>query len=142
MVRQTIRLVDDEPQIRTLVRSLLVRHGYHILEAGDGAEALAILDDNPARVDLLLTDIVMPGMDGIALADRVWARHPRTPVVYMSGKCEIDTVQRHVRERGFGFVRKPFQIDVLTRAITDALDARARRQPGTERRASSDRRTA
>lgn len=142
MMRQTILLVDDEPQIRKMVRSLLTRHGYHIIEAADGREALAVLEEGDTRVDLLLTDIVMPGMDGIALADRVWARHPRTPVVYMSGKCEIDTVQRHLSERGFGFVRKPFQIDVLMQAIGEALQTRQRRQPGVDAGPVPERRTA
>lgn len=125
----SILVVDDEPQIRSLVTRILAREGYTIFEASDGAEALGVLESQRA-VDLVVTDIVMPGMDGIQLAGRVASGFPATGLIYMSGKCDIDVVRTDIERHGFGFIRKPFRIESLSRAVREFLTARLhRREP-------------
>ena len=124
----TIVVVDDEPHIRSLVKSALERQGYRVLAAQDGQEALGICERLGSTIDLLLTDIVMPVMDGIQLSERVSSILPNLRVLYMSGQCEIDVVQHHIQEKGFGFVRKPFALDVLAQRVRKLIEAPARRK--------------
>ena len=121
MTRKTILVVDDEPQIRSLVKTVLSRRRHRILEASDGVEALGIVGRPKVRIDLLLTDIVMPGMDGVELARRTASQSPTVQVLYMSGKCEADAVRLDMDERGFGFVRKPFDIGELDAKVNQLL---------------------
>lgn len=115
----SILIVDDEPQIRSLVRALLARMGFNLFEARDGVEALNLCKDQQFPLDVLITDVVMPKMDGVALAERVSEIYPDVRVIYMSGKCEVDTVERGVRERGFHFLRKPFKIEELRNMVSE-----------------------
>lgn len=132
-MRRTILVVDDEPHIRSLLRSVLERERYVVLEAADGEQALGICDKRGAAIDLLLTDIVMPNVDGIQLAERVSSAHPNMRVVYMSGKCEMEAVERNIVEKGFGFVRKPFTIEALVQKIRQFLATEvSRKGPGKE----------
>jgi DNA-binding NtrC family response regulator len=128
-----ILVVDDEPHIRSLIRSVLARDGRQIIEAGSGAEALAAWERFRDEIDLLLTDIVMPGLDGIDLAHQLSARAPRLRVLYMSGKCEIDVVQEQIKRRGFGFLRKPFDIQGLRLAVVRMLELTPKKEPASER---------
>jgi len=121
MTRKTILVVDDEPRIRSLVKSVLARQHHRILEASDGVEALGIVKRPKARIDLLLTDVVMPGMDGVELARRATSQSPKVRVIYMSGKCEAEAVRLDMDRRGFGFVRKPFDIDELDAKVSQSL---------------------
>jgi DNA-binding NtrC family response regulator len=121
MARKTILVVDDEPQIRSLVKSVLSRRHHRILEASDGVEALGIVERPKVRIDLLLTDIVMPRMDGIELARLAASQSPKMHVLYMSGKCEADDVRRDMDRRGFSFVRKPFDIEELDVKVNELL---------------------
>jgi len=121
MTRKTILVVDDEPQIRSLVKSVLARRHHRILEASDGVEALGIVERPKVIIDLLLTDIVMPGMDGIELARRTASQSPNVRVIYMSAKCEAEAVRLDMDTRGFGFVRKPFDIDELDDQVSQLL---------------------
>ena len=125
-------MVDDEPQIRSLVRSVLSRRRHRILEASDGVEAMAIAGRPGVKIDLLLTDIVMPRMDGIQLARQVSSQSPDWRVIYMSGKCEADAVRRDIGSKGFGFVRKPFDIGELDLKVNQFLAKPAARDPGRE----------
>jgi two-component system, cell cycle sensor histidine kinase and response regulator CckA len=120
-MRRTILVVDDEPHIRSLLKSILERERYRVLEAANGRQALGICDEQGETIDLLLTDIVMPELDGLELAELVSARNPRMRILYMSGKCDIEAVQRNIVDRGFGFVRKPFAIDALVVRIREFL---------------------
>jgi two-component system cell cycle sensor histidine kinase/response regulator CckA len=115
-----ILVVDDEPKIRSLIRTLLTRQGYEILEASDGVEALSLCNRGPSP-DLLLTDVVMPRMDGVQLAERVATLYPSVRVLYMSGKCEVESIQTRLRKRKFGFIRKPFEIEALGEAVRKRL---------------------
>jgi two-component system, cell cycle sensor histidine kinase and response regulator CckA len=122
MVRRTILVVDDEPQIRSLVKSVLSRHGHRIIEAGDGIEAMEVFEGPKTPIDLLVTDIVMPRMDGVELARRASSRWPALRVIYMSGKCEAEAVRRDIDRRGFGFLRKPFDIGELDLKVSEFLE--------------------
>ncbi len=129
MARKTILVVDDEPQIRSLIKSVLARQHHRILEASDGVEALGIVGRPKVKIDLLLTDIVMPGMDGVELARRTASQSPKVRIIYMSGKCEADVVRLDMDKRGFGFVRKPFDIDELDVKVSQSLAKAARSAP-------------
>jgi two-component system cell cycle sensor histidine kinase/response regulator CckA len=121
---ETVLLVEDEAAVRTLATRALEGEGYTVLAASDGFEALRLLDTHQGALDLLLTDIVMPGMGGKDVAGLVLARHPRTPVIYMSGYTADDLVTRGLREAGTAFVQKPFLPDHLLRLVRQALDER------------------
>ncbi len=121
MARKTILVVDDEPQIRSLVKSVLSRRRHRILEASDGVEAVEVFERPGVKIDLILTDVIMPRMDGIELAGRASSQSPKLRVIYMSGKCEADAVRRDVDTKGFGFVRKPFNIGELDRKVNQFL---------------------
>ena len=130
MARKTILVVDDEPRIRSLVKSVLGRRRHRILEASDGVEAVAVFERKGVKIDLILTDIVMPRMDGIELAERASSQAPKVRVIYMSGKCEAEAVRRDVDAKGFGFVRKPFDIGELDRKVNQFLAKPAARTKG------------
>ena len=119
---ETVLLVDDEPQVREVTSHLLRVQGYHVIEAADGHEALRLGQEPGIRLDLLLTDIVMPLMDGRELADRLTQIHPRTKVLYTSGYTDGAIVQNGVLEPGTEFMQKPFTRAVLARRVREVLD--------------------
>jgi PAS domain S-box-containing protein len=123
---ETILVAEDEPAVRTLACAILSRAGYRVLEAERGAQALELARRDIHGIDLLVSDVVMPGMTGPALADRVTALAP-TPVLFMSGypDDELEPSARHPR-----LLQKPFRAEDLLRAVREALDAAA---PGIER---------
>jgi DNA-binding response OmpR family regulator len=115
-------LVEDEEGVRKLVRALLHSQGYSVLEARDAFDALRIADETASTIDLLLTDVVMPGMSGRELADRLLEERPETRLLYMSGYTE-DTVLLHgVRTSGTAFLCKPFSPDLLLKRVREVLD--------------------
>jgi len=113
----TILVVDDTREVRSLVARVLENQGYNVLEASEGQQALAICHDLNGRVDLLLTDIKMPGMDGVELARRIKSSYSHMRVLYISGQCEGDELQAHLCQKGFGFLPKPF----LPQALIDMV---------------------
>jgi signal transduction histidine kinase/DNA-binding response OmpR family regulator len=118
---ETILLVEDETLLRSLTKKVLQRHAYRVLEASKGQEAIKVWEENEGKIDLLLTDMVMPeGMNGKELADRLKARAPGLKVIYTSGYCP-ETVGREL-ERDALFLQKPYPVDGLTKAIRDCLD--------------------
>lgn len=121
---ETVLIVEDEDPIRRLARRMLERIGYQVLEASSGDEALSISDGYPGPIQLLLTDMTMPKMNGRELAVEMVARRPDLRVVYMSGYTEEDVMRRGGERPGGGFVHKPFSVEGLTRAVRDALDSR------------------
>ncbi|MCS7314132.1 MAG: PAS domain S-box protein [Bryobacterales bacterium] len=118
---ETILLVEDEDAVRRLVRDMLVRHGYAVLEAADGERALQLFERHAERIALLLTDVVMPGMSGRELAARVRARRPELKVVYMSGYTGDALGERGGPEPGITLIQKPFTPRTLLRRLREAL---------------------
>jgi PAS domain S-box-containing protein len=124
--RETILLVEDEPTLRELVRRFLERHDYTVLEAEGGRAALDIVAQYTGRIHLLLTDIVMPDMNGRELARRLLRLRPGTPVVYMSGYTERTIQQNGELEPGLAFLQKPFTEQTLTEKVREVLESRER----------------
>jgi PAS domain S-box-containing protein len=122
--KETILLAEDEGSLRTLTRTTLERCGYKVLEAKDGVEALAQSEAYDLPIDLLLTDIVMPGMGGPALAQELTRRRPDVRVVYMSGYTGQMIGKQVPINPGSDFLSKPFTRAVLTAKIREALDRR------------------
>ncbi len=123
---ETVLLVEDEVSLRKLSRHLLELCGYSVLEAETGAEALKISKAQHHQViHLLLTDVVMPGMSGRALADQLVKQRPETQVVYMSGYTGQTVGEHGVLAEGSFFLPKPFTREALARKVRAALDGRA-----------------
>ncbi|MDO8835510.1 MAG: PAS domain S-box protein, partial [Vicinamibacterales bacterium] len=120
---ETILLAEDEAQVLALVRSVLVRHGYTVLTAALPAEALAIANEHSGPIHLLVTDVVMPGMNGRELRARIQAIKPGVRCLYVSGYTADVIAHQGVLDEGVQFLQKPFSITALTRRIRDVLDA-------------------
>jgi CheY-like chemotaxis protein len=118
---ETILLVEDEASLRAIAREILEEHGYRMLEAERAAEALAIARRHPEPIHLLLTDVVMPGMNGRALAEALRAERPRVQVLYMSGYTDDVIADRGVLEPGTLLLMKPFTAAALLRSVHEAL---------------------
>jgi two-component system cell cycle sensor histidine kinase/response regulator CckA len=119
--RESILLVEDEDSVRVIIGALLRRHGYHVLEAATPRGAEDIFAHHAEAIDLLLTDVVMPEMNGPALAQRLVAKKPELRILFISGYADAANPAAlsgpHV-----GFLAKPFQASALTRAVRDLLD--------------------
>ncbi len=122
---ETILLVEDADALRKLAHALLKENGYHLLAAENGAKALQIAEQKQGRIHLLLTDVIMPGMNGRKLADRLVAQHPRLRVLYMSGYTDSAIADHGVLEPGTYLLHKPFTEEALIRKVREVLDAEA-----------------
>ncbi len=122
---ETILLVEDELVVRRLVAEILESNGYTVLQAGDGPSALELLRRHTGSLDLLVTDVVMPGMSGPDVAGAVAAMRPGTQVLYISGYTDSSVGQHGVLEPGIAFLQKPFDADALTRKVREVLDGAA-----------------
>ncbi|HEV8454647.1 MAG TPA: PAS domain S-box protein [Gemmatimonadales bacterium] len=120
---ETLLLVEDEATVRSSVRRLLEWHGYRVIEAGNGREALRIYEDNPEAIDLVLTDLVMPEMGGHELVEQLRIRNPALRAVFMSGYTERPLANDTSMHPATGFVEKPFTVDTLMRRLREALEA-------------------
>ena len=120
---ETILLAEDEEAVRKAVRQTLTRHGYRVLETAGGPAALALVKSHPGPIHLLLTDVVMPGMSGRELADRLTARRPEVRVLFMSGYTDDAVVRHGMLEPGLAYLQKPFCPDVLAEKVREVLDA-------------------
>jgi len=120
--RATILVVEDEPGIRALVRKILRRERYEVLEAGSGEEALRQTGQG-GRVDLLLTDVMLPGMTGRELAERMRETIPSVKVLYVSGYTDDEAVRIGAFPPGSKFLQKPFTLGALVGKVRETLDA-------------------
>ena len=118
---ETVLLVDDEPMVRNVVSELLRRNGYTALVAASPAEAIALAAGRAGPIHVLLTDVVMPGMNGRVLASHVSESHRETAVVYMSGYTPSAILHHGVIDDATAFLQKPFNEQALVRALRDAL---------------------
>ena len=122
---ETILLVEDEGGVRSLARTILEMKGYTVLEAQNADEALALWRDREATVHLILTDVIMPGMNGRVLANRLIAADPSATVkvLFMSGYTDDAIVHHGVLDPGTAFLQKPFTPDDLARKVREVLDS-------------------
>ncbi|MEO8199968.1 MAG: PAS domain S-box protein [Gemmatimonadota bacterium] len=118
---ETILLVEDEVAVRRLARRVLRQQGYVVIEASSGREALRLAAEHPSQLDLLLTDVVMPGMSGPELAEQLRKEQPSLRVLYMSGYADEALGHHGVLRDGLAFLQKPFSPQDLTRRIRESL---------------------
>ena len=116
-----VLVVEDEPRVRQLVAKVLRRKGFVVLEAEDAESALRLFGDQAADISLLLTDVVMPGMNGQELADSLSSAHPGLKVIFMSGFSETELSDRGIGGVGAAYITKPFTSDVLTMIVEGVL---------------------
>jgi CheY-like chemotaxis protein len=121
--QETILLVEDEVNLRRLARQYLETQGYKILEAEDGAVALQIVSGHQGTIDLLLTDVIMPGMNGRQLARQIAAQIPDVRVLYMSGYAENAIAHNGMLDAGINLLQKPFSLPALKDKVREVLDS-------------------
>ncbi len=120
--RETVLVVEDMEVVRSLVRKILERKGYEVVTANSGADALASVSALTRPVDLVLTDMVMPGMSGRDLCQELHVLYPELRVIYMSGHTQ-DAALHHEAETGqVDFLQKPFSVDTLVETVRQVLD--------------------
>src|ERR1700722_13753006 len=122
--KKTILVVDDEPEIRKLVSAMLTPQGYHIILADTGEQAIKTFRKQAKDIDLLLTDVVAPGMAGPTLADQLTELKPDLRVLFMSGYDNRQVVQKYVVEKGSLLLTKPFTVKQLREKVEEALRTR------------------
>jgi PAS domain S-box-containing protein len=123
---ETILLVEDEEMVRKLASTVLQKNGYTVLEASNGEEALRIVQEqNGNPIHLMVTDVVMPGMSGRQLADRLLPLRPEMRVLYMSGYTDDAIVHHGVLDPGIAYIQKPFAPDAFASKVRQILDGRS-----------------
>ncbi len=123
---ETVLVVEDQPAVLSLARKILEGRGYQVLTAASPGEALERAEEEPTAIHLLVTDVIMPEMNGRELADRMSAVYPDLVVLFMSGYAEDVIAERGVVEEGVHFLEKPFTAADLAAAVRAALDSRER----------------
>ena len=118
---ETVLLVEDEESVRELVRETLKTRGYRVIEASDGIAGMRVSEEYQGNIEILITDVVMPGMSGRELAKRVAAARPNIRVLYLSGYTEDAIIHEGALEPGTGFLQKPFTLQVLARKVRKVL---------------------
>jgi two-component system cell cycle sensor histidine kinase/response regulator CckA len=119
---KAVLLVDDDTKVCEITGRNLQQHGFAVLVAGDGESALRLAKTYPGRIDLLISDVLMPGMSGPLLAEQLQTIRPLTPVLFISGIAEAETLP-HRKEPAVEFLAKPFTSDMLARKVGQVLGA-------------------
>ena len=114
---RTILLVDDQESVRKCIRTCLQQAGYPVIEAGSGSEALSLFHQYETRIALVVSDVQMPEMSGVDLAERLLRLRPGLPILFVSGQC--GTLPQKMRD--FSFLPKPFRIEELICSVEHAL---------------------
>jgi two-component system, cell cycle sensor histidine kinase and response regulator CckA len=130
--RETVLVVEDERVVRALMLRSLTRLGYRCVEAADAEEALGVLEQEEGHVDLVITDVVMPGISGGDLGLRLAERYPALPVLYTSGFADDDVIRRGLLDATRPFLQKPFNPVELGRKVREVLDSPAVREHGVQ----------
>jgi len=120
----TVLVVDDEPDVLRLIEAILSEQGLNVILAKGADNAIRTFERLDRRPDLVLTDVVMPGMSGPMLVDHLLSLDPNIRVLFMSGYDDRQVVQRYVVEKGFALIPKPFTVHGLGRHVKDALEGR------------------
>jgi len=120
---RTILLVDDDVIVREIASEILTMRGYDVIEAPNGQEALQQMATVKRPIHLLLTDVMMPGMNGRELAEQLLAKQPSLRVVFMSGYNQDELLRKGISSQSVAFVPKPFTIQSLSSAVKAVLDA-------------------
>lgn len=121
-VGKTVLLVDDDESMRRVTRRILARNGFRVLEAEHGADALRVAAAHNGEIDLLVTDVLMPGIRGPELVEELTVQSPGLRVLYMSGYTD-DDISRWGLQPGFAFIHKPFTSEGFTDAVKSVLDS-------------------
>ena len=119
---EVVLIVDDDPSVLQVASKVLKRGGYEVLEAGGGAEALAVAQRNEGQISLLLTDVVMPGMGGRELSEAFRTRYPSVSILFMSAYTEDEVILQGVRVAEVEFIPKPFTVQGLRDKVREVLD--------------------
>jgi CheY-like chemotaxis protein len=127
--REVVLVVEDQPAVRQLTSRVLTRHGYSVLEAASAGEALTIVEGHPGDVDLVVSDVVMPTMDGPEMVAILKKLRPHVKVLYMSGYAGDAIALRGGLDLTDTILEKPFTASVLLRAVREALGSRPRSEP-------------
>jgi CheY-like chemotaxis protein len=127
---ETVLLVEDAEALRKLAHTLLEQNGYRVLAAASGLEALKLVEDKPERIDLLLTDVIMPGINGRVLAERLASMQSGLKVLYMSGYTDSAIADHGILDEGTSLLHKPFSEEALIQKVRALLDADKSNQPG------------
>lgn len=128
-------MVDDSPYARRVVHRILSEAGCRVLEAEEGEEALDAMSSSKLRVDLVIIDVMLPGMDGVALAKQIWEEWPDKRVLFMSGHAAEVLAQHGLTDLEVPFLAKPFTRDEALAKVREALERRE-----TESESSPERR--
>ncbi|MBV8904537.1 MAG: response regulator, partial [Acidobacteriia bacterium] len=115
--KKTVLVVDDEPEVRKLVGAMMAQFGFAVLTADSGEHALTLYKKHTAPLELLITDVVAPGMSGPMLADKLTALQPDLKVLYISGYDSTHVVQKYVVDNGHALLIKPFALGDLRNKI-------------------------
>lgn len=119
--KNTILVVDDEPEIRKLVSAMVTQFGYTVLTADSGEHALTLYRNHKGPITMLISDVVAPGMSGPMLADKLTALQPDLKVLYISGYDNTHVVQKYVVEKGHALLAKPFTVEELKNKMAELL---------------------
>ena len=117
----TILAVDDDRDVLNFLEFVLQDAGYRVLRAEGGRNAVEVYESCGQPIDLLLTDVIMPDLTGPVVAQRLRARQPDLPVLFISGHHDADLLQRFVTQKGFALLPKPFTMESLLRGVSEAL---------------------
>jgi len=120
---ETVLLLEDDAEVRGLVRRILVRQGYEVLEAASPEEAFRLAEEAGPRCDLLLTDVILPRMSGRACFEALRDRLPGLRTLYMSGYDAATVAELGVATDDAHFIQKPFTMDEMARKVREILDA-------------------
>jgi two-component system cell cycle sensor histidine kinase/response regulator CckA len=120
--KKTILVIDDEPEIRKLVGAMVTQFGYAVLTADSGEHALTLYRNHKGHIEMLIADVVAPGMSGPMLADRLTAMQPDLKVLYISGYDNTHVVQKYVVEKGHALLSKPFTLEQLKTKMAELLE--------------------
>jgi two-component system, cell cycle sensor histidine kinase and response regulator CckA len=121
--RETILIAEDEEAVRSLTSRILSNRGYHVLEATDGLHALRIAQDHAGKIDLILTDIIMPGISGSTLVARLRAKRPDIRTLFISGYTDNAIVHNGILDDNIAFLQKPFTLDALVNKVRKVLNS-------------------